>query len=60
MSTVKNRASLYLTRAKLASSKPVGSSKVPASRSKDRPYRPIDHIDAAGYVHWNLSAKRTD
>lgn len=59
MSAIKNRETSYLTRAKLASPKPAGSAKASASRVQDRPRRPIDYIDAAGYVHWKLVTKRS-
>lgn len=59
MATVKNRPSAYLTRAKLASPKATESSKAASDRSEDRPRRPIGYIDTAGYLHWNVPAKRT-
>ena len=58
MTTVKNQRSSYLTRAKLASPKTSSTAKVVAPRAEERPRRAIEFIDAAGYVHWKLPAKR--
>lgn len=58
MTTVKNQRSSYLTRAKLASPKTLSSVKARAPQAHERPHRPIELIDAAGYVHWKLPAKR--